>query len=95
MISIQKNSDSVIIVVHEIYGINQHMNYVCQLLSKYGFDVLCPNLLDRETPFDYSQEKDAYRNFIENVGFTNALFKIKNLLSNIKDRYTKGIYCWI
>jgi dienelactone hydrolase len=89
MISIQKNSDVVIIVVHEIYGINQHMYDVCQSLAQYGFDVLCPNLLERETPFDYSQEKVAYHNFMENVGFTNAFLKIKNLLSNIKDRYTK------
>jgi dienelactone hydrolase len=89
MISIQKDSDTAIIVVHEIYGINQHMKYVCQSLSEYDFDVLCPNLLERETPFDYSQEEDAYSNFMENVGFTNALVAIKNLLSDIKDEYEK------
>jgi dienelactone hydrolase len=39
MISIQKGSDTAIIVVHEIYGINQHMKYVCQSLSEFDFDV--------------------------------------------------------
>lgn len=89
MISIQKDSDTAIVIVHEIYGINQHMKYVCQLLSEFDFDVLCPNLLERETPFDYSQEEDAYSNFMENVGFTDALVIIKNLLSDIKDEYKK------
>lgn len=89
MISIHKKSDTVIIVVHEIYGINQHMKNICKSLSEHDFDVICPNLLERETPFDYSQEEIAYRNFMENVGFTNASHKIKSLLLDIKDKYKK------
>lgn len=89
MLHIQKNSDTVIIVIHEIYGLNQHMQRFCELLSKQGFDVICPDLLERETPFDYSQEEAAYRHFMENVGFTDALHKIKDILSDIKDEYQK------
>lgn len=89
MISIKKNSDIAIIVVHEIYGINQHMIYVCETLSQHGFDVICPNLLMQENSFDYTQEEDAYCNFMENVGFPNALFKIKDLISTIKSKYKK------
>jgi dienelactone hydrolase len=91
MIRIQNNSDTVLIVLHEIYGINQHMKHVCQSLSEFHVDVLCPNLLERETPFDYSQEEDAYRHFMENVGFDNALRKIKHLISDIQDEYKKVI----
>ncbi|MDP1420534.1 dienelactone hydrolase family protein [Peribacillus simplex] len=89
MLHIQKDSDTVIIVIHEIYGLNQHMQGFCESLSKQGFDVICPNLLGRKTPFDYSQEEAAYRHFMENVGFTNALHKIKEIGSNIKDEYQK------
>lgn len=89
MLNIQKKSDTVIIVIHEIYGLNQHMQGYCELLSSQGFDVICPDLLERERPFDYSQEDAAYRHFMENVGFTGALYKIKDILSDIKDEYQK------
>lgn len=89
MLHIQKDSDTVIIVIHEIYGLNEHMQGFCESLSNQGFDVICPNLLDRETPFDYSQEDAAYRHFMENVGFTGALHKIKDILSDVKDEYQK------
>lgn len=89
MLHIQKDSDTVIIVIHEIYGLNEHMQGFCESLSNQGFDVICPNLLDRETPFDYSQEDAAYRHFMENVGFTGALHKIKDILSDVQDEYQK------
>ena len=89
MLHIQKDSDTVIIVIHEIYGLNEHMQGFCESLSNQGFDVICPNLLDRESPFDYSQEDAAYRHFMENVGFTGALHKIKDILSDVKDKYQK------
>ncbi|ASR49289.1 hypothetical protein B4V02_22570 [Paenibacillus kribbensis] len=89
MISMDKKSDTVIVVLHEIYGINQHMQHMCKLLSDQGYDVICPDLLGRETPFDYSQEEAAYLNFMENVGFAHASSQIKSLLLSIRDRYKK------
>jgi dienelactone hydrolase len=76
-------------VIHEIYGINQHITNFCERLSEQGFDVICPNLLKREQPFNYSEEEIAYQNFIENVGFTDAAHKIKNVLVSIKKEYKK------
>ena len=84
-------SDTAIIVIHEIYGINQHMKNFCGFLSKQNFDVICPNLLGRDTPFDYTQEEIAYHHFMENLGFENALHKIKGVISDIKNEY-KRIY---
>ncbi|MEH7342337.1 dienelactone hydrolase family protein [Bacillus sp. JJ1532] len=89
MLQILKESDNLIIVIHEIYGINQHIKNFCDLLSKQDFDVICPNLLEREQAFDYSEEKIAYLNFIENVGFSIAVHKIKNLLLGVKNEYQK------
>jgi dienelactone hydrolase len=87
MIQFKNKSDTVIIVIHEIYGINQHMQSYCEQLSKQGFDVICPNLLKQDLPFDYTEEEVAYRNFMENIGFTEAFHKIKDTLSATKNEY--------
>ncbi|MEH6906922.1 dienelactone hydrolase family protein [Neobacillus drentensis] len=89
MLQILKKSGNLIIVIHEIYGINQHIKNFCNLLTKQDFDVICPNLLEREQPFDYSEEEIAYLNFMENVGFSDAVYKIKNLLLSVKNEYQK------
>jgi len=86
---INKKSDKLIIVVHEIYGINQHMVDLCKVFSEQNFDIICPNLLEQDIPFDYPQEEKAYRNFMDNVGFTNALHKVKKLLLTIQDEYSR------
>lgn len=75
------------IVVHEIYGINQHMKDVCATLSQWGFNVICPNLLEKETPFDYSSEEDAYQHFMKHIGLLNGANTIKSVLREVKDRY--------
>ncbi|MGN7177197.1 hypothetical protein BK139_14310 [Paenibacillus sp. FSL R5-0490] len=85
--SYDRNSNSLIIVIHEIYGINQHIKSFCELLIKQNFEVICPNLLEREMPFDYSQGEAAYRHFMEHVGFDIAARKIKDLLLDVKDEY--------
>ncbi|MFT0801199.1 dienelactone hydrolase family protein [Bacillus swezeyi] len=89
MIHIQKNSEQLIIVLHEIYGINRHMEDVCRSLSHRGFDVICPNLLNKERPFDYQEEKAAYLHYMENVGFAGAARKIKTMIFHLKNRYQK------
>ncbi|WP_395858197.1 dienelactone hydrolase family protein [Cytobacillus firmus] len=89
MMERQSNSNSLILVIHEIYGINQHIKSFCELLSKQGFDVTCPHLLEREKPFEYFQEEAAYRHFMEQTGFDRAAQKIKDLLLEVKDEYEK------
>ncbi|KOP81217.1 DeoR faimly transcriptional regulator [Bacillus sp. FJAT-21945] len=89
MLKINNKSDKLIVVVHEIYGINQHMVDLCELLSEENFDIICPDLLEQEIPFDYSQEEKAYQIFMDNVGFLNGLNKIKSILLDIKDEYSK------
>ena len=79
---------SVIIVFHEIYGLNDHINKVCESLQTHDFDVICPDLLKRE-PFDYSESDIAYDYFIEEVGFTIASERVKQLLVDIKRTYDK------
>lgn len=89
MIQIRNKSDTLIIVIHEIYGINHHMQSFCKLISKEGFDVICPNLLERDITFDYSQEEVAYHDFMESIGFSQAQHKIQDILSDAKGEYQK------
>lgn len=89
MIYLKQGSDSVIIVIHEIYGINRHMQNICQSLAERGFDVICPNLLKQDMPFDYSQEEAAYSHFMQHVGFSEAFGQIKRLVADIRNDYRK------
>ncbi|MGG1636677.1 dienelactone hydrolase family protein [Paenibacillus sp. FSL K6-3182] len=89
MISIINGSETLIIVIHEIYGINRHMQHICQSLADHDFDVICPNLLVQEVPFDYANEETAYRHFMENVGFIKASNQIKQLVFDKRANYKK------
>ncbi|MBP2665219.1 MAG: DeoR family transcriptional regulator [Firmicutes bacterium] len=93
MIQIHNNSDTVFIVVHEIYGINAHITGVCDWLAKTKADVLCPNLLgNRQKPFHYTEELDAYQHFMQNVGFASAQEQIETLVRSVRDQYR---YCFV
>jgi len=85
----KNNSDTVIIVLHEIYGINKHIITVCEKLSKYKYDIIAPNLLNTKIMFNYDQEEIAYNYFMKNIGFDNAMQQIKQILHSVRSHYTK------
>ncbi|ARF18787.1 dienelactone hydrolase family protein [Sporosarcina ureae] len=89
MLKIQTGSSSCVIILHEIYGINPFIKDTCESLSKQNFDVVCPNLLPLEAPFDYAQEETAYKNFMAYAGFDDSADKVKELVKGIKDQYSK------
>jgi dienelactone hydrolase len=86
MITYINGSNIAIVILHEIYGINKHITEVCRKYSNYGYDVYCPDLLNIETPFNYSQQEAAYSNFIKNVGF-DACCKVDKLLEQLRPDY--------
>lgn len=88
---ITQNSDSVIIVLHEIYGINQHIHMVCKNFFMNGYDIICPNLIDLDEPFNYDFQEEAYQHFMNNIGFDSAVQKVKQILIQAKKRY-KNVY---
>lgn len=89
MIQIQKKSDAAVIVLHEIYGVNQHIKDFCDFLTDQHYDVICPDLIKRDFVFDYSQEETAYRHFMEKIGFSEASKLVKGIISSVKDEYDK------
>lgn len=84
---LKQNSNRCIILLHEIYGINQHMQYYAKLLFKQNFDVYIPNLLTIEGPFPYEAEEQAYHHFIKNIGFENASKQVTALIDNCSKKY--------
>lgn len=82
--NIEKKKNA-IIVIHEIYGINQFVMEQCQKYTDAGFDVFSPNLLGRP-PFLYDEAKEAYEFFTLNVGF-QVYNEINHLLQQLEERY--------
>lgn len=91
MLDYSNNSDTLIIVLHEIYGVNKHIINVCETLSKHQYDSIAPNLLKKNIVFNYDQADLAYHNFMDNVGFEDAMKQIKQILCDVRPHY-KRIY---
>lgn len=84
---IVNGSNSLIIVLHEIYGLNQHMESVCKKLSMAGYDIICPNLINLNQPFEYESQEEAYKHFMNNIGFELAAEQVKQLMIQAKKQY--------
>jgi dienelactone hydrolase len=89
MVSNKQETKIAVVVIHEIYGVNQHMNSFCETLRSHNFDVFCPALFTNESVFNYSQEQIAYDNFITTVGFINAKLKVSDFIRSIKRSYAE------
>ncbi len=89
MLSYRNNEDTLIVVLHEIYGINGHITKVCQDLADSGYDVVCPDLLDGKPFFDYAREEEAYRYFMNFVGLESAAKQVTFLLRQEEGQYDR------
>lgn len=93
MYEIRQQNRKVVVVLHEIYGINDHIKNYAKRFTEFGFDVVCPNLLKNRNVFSYEEERQAYENFRES-GFDVATKKltllIKQLLLEYKELYIVG-----
>ncbi len=90
MLIYKNESDTAIIILHEIYGINRHISEVCKKYSLSGFDVYCPNLLNIDKPFQYEQQEEAYQYFNKSIGF-NICNQVNNLIEQLRPLYKKII----
>ncbi|QDZ96569.1 dienelactone hydrolase family protein [Bacillus altitudinis] len=74
----------VIILIHEIYGINDHMETTIKYFERTGFEVYCPQLLGQIKTFDRDSEDDAYRYFMTEVGFDRSVDTVLQLARELK-----------
>ena len=84
---LKQNANTCVILLHEIYGINEHISDYAQLFFENGFDVNVPNMLNRSEPFTYEEEALAYEHFMTNVGFIKAKAQINDLIVKIANEY--------
>ncbi|OHY75531.1 dienelactone hydrolase family protein [Priestia aryabhattai] len=82
-----KKSNKAILLIHEIYGVNDHMKLMKGKLSKLGADIICPNLLSRDISYSYEEEAIAYQNFVQNIGIDEGSKQITNMLIQLKQEY--------
>ncbi|GGJ77897.1 dienelactone hydrolase [Anoxybacillus voinovskiensis] len=85
------DSNVAVVLIHEIYGINDHMKYAAQMITAQGYDVYCPNLLNREA-FHYNDEKEAYQYFRNEIGFEQAKHQTLNLAQSLKQKYETVVF---
>ena len=84
MLNIVHGKESVIIVLHEIYGINSHIQWVCEHYSAAGYDVICPKFMKLS---DYSRQGEAYQYFVEHIGFPSMVHEVKTILMKVRPDY--------
>lgn len=74
----------VIVLLHEIYGVNAFMISMTQVFKDAGFDVVCPDYIGRV--FAYEDSALAYQSFTEDVGFS-VYHDIDKLIAHLKQEY--------
>lgn len=82
-------SDRAVIILHEIYGINSHIKSECSKYFERGFDIICPNFLTDREKFEYSEEKEAYTNFVNSIGFEKMSQEIEKIVEMNRKKYNK------
>lgn len=85
MESISEKHGNAIVILHEIYGVNQFVKELHLKFTEYGYDVFCPNMIDRDS-FSYEESKEAYNFFMNNVGF-EVYKEISDFVNQLKDKY--------
>ena len=83
--NIMDENNNAIIILHEIYGVNEFIQNQCREFTKAGFTVFSPNLLKRGS-FAYEASAEAYNFFFENVGF-HVYTEINALIHQLKKQY--------
>jgi len=85
-----ENRNSLVIVLHEIYGVNDHIQMVCRKLASQGYSVLHPDLLGGKL-YPYDLEEEAYFNFTTHIGFMKAAEQVTNLIKQYSGEYRRII----
>ena len=77
-----------LVIVHEIYGVNDHMHHVTEQFTSSHIDVFCPNLLHLQHAFHYRDEEKAYEHFVNHIGFNDGKDQIEAFINTLSSNYT-------
>ncbi len=84
---------TLIIVLHEIYGVNRHILTVSDNFRQSGYDSINPDFSGVNIPFEYEDQEAAYKHFIDKVGFVRAVQTVKKLAAEARHSYRQVFLC--
>ena len=87
MLKMLGKNKSAMIILHEIYGINDFIRDTCAGYHAKGFDIYCPDMLSKNR-FAYHEMERAYAFFNSEVGF-DYYSQIEALLEALRPAYDK------
>lgn len=77
-----------VVLLHEIYGINDHILSMYNKFKNGGYDTYCIDLLNGKV-FNYDEAEEAYSYFMNQIGFENVKLKVLNYISDNLRNYDK------
>ena len=88
-----------VVIVQEIFGVNQHIKEICKTYSEKGYIAIAPSLFDRldkniDLPYDQTGIQEGRR--LKDLFNDTALYEIESSISYIKG-YGKVCvvgFCW-
>ncbi|WP_170253794.1 dienelactone hydrolase family protein [Acetobacterium paludosum] len=91
MMVVKKNeSERAVIILHEIYGINQYIMELADFFYEQGYDTYCLDLNHRENCFSYSEQEEAYAYFKTKIGFEVAK-EVESFIKKLGSEYNHVI----
>ena len=95
----KSNIHGSVIIVQEIFGVNQHIKEVCELYSNNGYFTIAPSLFDRfenDIQLLYDQKGIEKGRKLKELSNETALYEINASISHVKAKGKIGIveYCW-
>ncbi len=69
-----------VILAHEIYGVNSHMKKMAKLIKMAGYDVITPNLLGDGEVYSLQEENTAYEQFTKHKRLKTGETIIQNVI---------------
>ena len=90
MFCLNQGADNVVVLLHEIYGINRFISGIGREFYRWGFDVCCPDLTGDGAVFPYAHEEEAYANFMQ-AGGLGRYKEVNGRMEELRGEYRKII----
>jgi dienelactone hydrolase len=84
--------DTAVVVAHEIYGVNDHIEGVARRLRSFDCDVFTPGFLPSGVAQPREDEAAAYREFMRTTGVATMAKELTHFLEGLRPRYRK-VFC--
>ncbi|RAP22370.1 hypothetical protein C2W64_03585 [Brevibacillus laterosporus] len=76
---LRNGAEKLLVILPEIYGLNQHMLDICQQYANQSWDVICFSWYKDTLFFAQKEEKQAYQRFMS-IGFEKATEQVAEVL---------------